>query len=271
MGIDYVIHHTCDPKAYFSTEGILERLKARDRANAVIRRYRDQGEAHRPDQIDFEILRRAADGSEVTERVNAAALIEQGEELDRWGNHCTDCPANRLGTPFGCVGYINYPISNAAEIWLLQRLPNPETSLLPYLMMDRGMKLLGYTGEHARHLRDQVGIYFENPDTLGRKYHETFMMTADQVFEMMFMVGPIQPSHAAMLLILFEGIERDNLDADDIVRLSSTTAERTPDFAIPTCKLEGDTTGDVSTRDLKAFFRALHWAYKLNVPLVLDV
>ena len=38
----------------------------------------------------------------------------------------------------------------------------------------------------------------------GRDMGE-FTMTADQVFEMLFMVGSITPSHAGILLLLFGG------------------------------------------------------------------
>jgi hypothetical protein len=47
--------------------------------------------------------------------------------------------------------------------------------------------------------------YFEERRVRGRDMGE-FTMTADQVFEMLFMVGSITPSHAGILLLLFGAI-----------------------------------------------------------------
>ena len=48
MALDYVIDYDCAPKRALGTAGILERLKARERATAIIRLYRRSGDRPLP-------------------------------------------------------------------------------------------------------------------------------------------------------------------------------------------------------------------------------
>src|SRR6185295_16978277 len=73
--------------------------------------------------------------------------------------------------------------------------------------------------------------YFEERRLAGRDMVE-FVFTANQAFEMLFLVGAIQPAHAGMLLLLFGAIPRA-IEADQIVRIMNrqiTTEEIARDF-----------------------------------------
>ena len=50
MAIDYVVDYACVPKETLGTAGILDRLKARKRANTVIQLYREGGDQRPIDQ-----------------------------------------------------------------------------------------------------------------------------------------------------------------------------------------------------------------------------
>ena len=115
MGIDYVIDWKCEPKIALSTPGILTRLKARDRAEAIIKLYRDNGDMRPPSEMGFELVRRTPDGEEETQVVIVQTLLDEIAPLDDLAYHCESCPANAARKAFGCYGSIGYPISRAAE------------------------------------------------------------------------------------------------------------------------------------------------------------
>jgi hypothetical protein len=142
MGIDYVIDYDCEPKQALTLEGLLGRLKGRDRAQAIIQFYRDQGDERSPAKIGFEMIHRSADGSEEVDLVIAQDLLDMVEELTPWESHCAHCPANRAGTPFGCIGHINYSIALDAELWLLGQLPD-NTHPLPHMLLQKAVHEMG--------------------------------------------------------------------------------------------------------------------------------
>jgi hypothetical protein len=103
--------------------------------------------------------------------------------------------------------------------------------------------------------------YFEERRVRGRDMGE-FTMTADQVFEMLFMVGSITPSHAGILLLLFGAIPR-NVEAPHIVEIMNGTLageEITRQFPfLFTLSPDDDTISE-----LKGFFLTLYTAWRLN-------
>src|SRR5512144_1634169 len=121
MGIDHVIDWDCVPKQALTTPGLLTRLKARSRAEAIIQLHRDQGDQRPPTDMGFEMVRRTPDGKETVETVMVRDLLEEAALLEPLEIHCENCPANRAKRPFGCFDAINYPISQKAELWLLKQ------------------------------------------------------------------------------------------------------------------------------------------------------
>ncbi|MCB9437585.1 MAG: hypothetical protein H6673_11435 [Anaerolineales bacterium] len=266
MGIDTIVNYPCLPKQELSTEGLLGRLKNRERARHVLEIYKEQGST---DQAGFEVVYRAADGREESKILDVQTVMQEAEILDELAPHCSGCPANLTGKPYGCVGYINYPISNNAEMWLLHQLPDATDPVL-FLMFHRSIKEFGYTGAAARQLRDQVGVFFDNPDTLARRYTQ-LDVTTDVLFEMSFQLGPIQPAHGIMLLLFFNAIPRDNIGPDVLMglmkrELDMTTFNEQFPFLQPTTAAD-----DHSIRDLKQFMWSLYVAYQLDVMVLLDI
>src|SRR5690606_32726378 len=133
-------------------------------------------------------------------------------ELDPLEHYCVGCPANAAGRPFGCMDFIQYPISVAAEIWLLKQMPPPEEPL-PWLLLRQTALEMGYTGAPTAPLR-ATGSYFEETRGFSRDLGE-FQMTTNQIFEMMFMLGHILPAHAGALLLFLNAIPRDG-EAEDL-------------------------------------------------------
>lgn len=264
MGIDYVIGYGCVPKEHLTSEGIIERLKAGKRAATLIDFYRQNNDNRPVEEMGGEFTRRSADGEEITEVIRVDDLQTQYAVLDEYAEYCQGCPANVLSDRFGCVGNINYPISQAVELWLLHRLPDP-TEALPFLLLTKAEEF-GLTGETARGLRDNVGIIFQDPDTLGREYPE-MKITTDQLFELMFLLGPIQPKRAVMILMYTGAIQRD-LEADAMMALTPAPPDAAERFPFLLRIVDGD---DASMREYKRFLLALYTAWTLDRELVLDV
>lgn len=267
MAIDYALELGCIPRQTFGTQGIIERLKAGERAASVIRLFREAGDMRPPSEMGFEMARSLPDGTEETRIVIVQEMLDVAAELEAHTGHCRGCLACLHTPAFGCNGQVNYPISSAAEAWLLDRLPGIEQPLV-WLLLREGMQANGYDGQTARSLRGSE-TYFEERRVRGRDLIE-FVISADQVFEMLFMVGAIQPAHAAILLLFFDAIPRSAIEAPDIVAMmNGTIAPDTIDTRFP-FNLREDEHDDRTIRELTAFFRTLHTAWRLGVQVAID-
>jgi|FLYN01.1.fsa_nt_gi hypothetical protein len=265
MAIDYIIDYACVPKSTLGTDGILERLKGRERAESVIQLFRKNGDNRPPAQMGFEFTRSTPDGQEETRVVVVQDLLDAAEELQPLAHYCQGCPANANNQPFGCINYIEYPISRQGEIWLLNQLPTPEEPLV-WLLLRQGIEEFGYDGSSVKALRGEGLPYFEETGVLARQMGE-FYITTNQVFEMTFTLGHIHPSHAGVLLLFFHAIRRD-MDADSIMNISQAPADARARYPFLLKPEDGD---DRTVRQLKAFLYALYVAWTLNVRLLLDV
>jgi len=266
MAIDYSIQYDCEPRRNFTSDGILDRLKLRDRAAMIIRMYRENGDERPPSEMGYEFTRSTPEGESETELMVVQDVLDQANQLDTFAHHCRGCPANRLGTPYGCSGFIQYPISGAAEAWLLNQLPLPHEAPLVWLLIKQGVEQFVYDGSTIQPLRATGVTYFEDRVPALRGLGE-FTLTADQVFEMIFGVGDIAPNHAGMLLLFFNGIER-NIEADHIMNLSPAPADADDRYPFLMRIMPDD---DRTIAELKDFFHTLYIAWRLNVSVRMDI
>jgi hypothetical protein len=164
------------------------------------------------------------------------------------------------------MGQINYPISPFAEAWLLNQLPDPPTAPLVWLLLRQGIQDFRYDGRTVQALRESGTTHFSEQRTIQRELGE-IVVNSDQVFEMTFLLGNIQPNHGGILLLFFGAITRD-LDADDIMAIGDMPLDirEQIDFLIT---ISAD--DDESTGEFKQFLYALYLAWQLNVQLLLDV
>jgi hypothetical protein len=267
MAIDYIIDYSCIPKDQLSTRGIVDRLKGEERARAVIRLFRENGDERPPSQMGFEFTRSTPEGQDETRVIVVQELLDAAAELIPYHSHCIGCPANRTNQPFGCIGFVQYPITSAGERWLLDRLPVPDDTLV-WMLLRQGVKEFKYDGAAVRRLRQSSDAYFEDQTPASRRLGE-FSIDADQVFEMIFGVGDIYPNHAAMLLMFLNAIDR-RLEADEIMKIAPPPpgVEKRHAFNIPLNeKMEVDRT----IAEFVDFLHALYIAWTLNVRLIMDV
>lgn len=264
MAIDYIIDLDCTPKRELTTGGILERLKGEERAHSIIALFRKNGDERPPSEMGFEFTRSTPDGNEETRVIIVQDLLDAAAQLKPLEHHCQGCPANLTGKRFGCVNFIQYPITLAAESWLLDRLPVPDEPLV-WLLLKQGVAEFQYDGHSVRPLRAADNIYFEEARVFVRKLGE-FTVDSNQLFEMIFAVGNINPNHAALLLLFLHAIDRD-LEAQEIMTITPAPpdAETRYPFIIRV-----DDNDDRTIAEFKLFLEALYTAWTLNVHLIVD-
>ena len=272
MAIDYIIEWDCIPKRELSADGIRERLKERARAHEVIQWFRAAGDSREPAQMGFEFSHSTPGEPGDKQLIVVQDLIDHASALDDYAEHCASCPANRNRQPFGCMGFIQYPITARAETWLLERLPAPDEPLV-WLLLKQGIQRLCYDGASVRELREADGgvdaaerAYFELPNAPVRRLGE-LRVSGDQALEMIFGVGErIIPNHAGILLLFLGAINRD-LEAQEIQEISSFVDDIRERFAF---EMTAGADADSCIQELLSFFRALYLAWKLKVSLFVD-
>ena len=264
MAIDYIIDYSCTPKETLSTAGILERLKGEERAQAIIQLFRRNGDDRSPSEMGFEFTRSTPEGQEETRVIVVQDLLDEAAELKPLEHHCEGCPANIGERPFGCMGFIQYPISQRAENWLLDQLPVPDEPLV-WMLLRQGIQEFEYDGHSVRPLRNADRTYFEEPSVRSRRLGE-FTIDANQLFEMIFGVGNIQPNHGALILLFVHAISRE-IEAHDIMNIAPAPedVEKRHPFLFHVNDSDDQTIGE-----LKQFFLALYTSWKLNISLILD-
>jgi hypothetical protein len=265
MAIDYVINYECEPKRELTTEGIIERLKGEERARAIIALFRRNGDDRPPSQMGFEFTRSTPEGDEEKRVIVVQDLLDAAADLRPLEPLCAGCPANRRDQPFGCISFIQYPISAAAERWMLDRLPVPDDTLI-WLLLKQGIQEFQYDGSSVRPLRAANDIYFEDSHADLRRLGE-FTLDANQLFEMLFAVGPIGPNHAALLMLFLGAIRRD-LEAHEIMHISPAPDDADSVYPFLIRPEPGD---DTTIEEIKGFLHALYTGWKLNVKVLLDV
>lgn len=265
MAIDYVIDYKCYPKQELTTEGILERIKGRARAEAVIKLFRDNGDNRPVPEIGFELERTTASGESETKVVMIQDLLNQSDELLAYEHYCAGCPANNTGRAFGCIGQIEYPISGKAELWLLNQLPVP-VETLPWMLLRQGLQEFKAAGEAVNSMRAEGQPFFQEKGVLVRQLGE-YIVNTNQLFEMLFLLGHIKPSYGATVLMFFNVIRR-NMDADEIMALAPSPEDVIERYPM---QLKPEDNDDASIRQFKQFLRAIYLAWVLNVRLLLDV
>lgn len=264
MAIDHIIDYDCIPKQTLTSEGILERIKGRNRAEEIIKLFRRNGDERPPSEMGFEFTRSTPEGQEETRVIVVQELLDAAAELEPLEHHCAGCPANRAGRPFGCMDFVNYPISAKAEKWLLDQLPVPDEPLV-WLLLRQGIKEFKYDGQSVVPLRESDSTYFESPQPYQRRLGE-FEIDSNQLFEMIFAVGNVNPNHAALLLLFLHAIPRE-VEADDIMRIAPAPDDVETRYPF---RLDYRDDDDETILQLKDLLRSFYVAWILDVKILLD-
>lgn len=278
MSLDTAVQLPCEPRKHFGppgvlvgTQRILELLRARGRAGAAEDLAREHGKD--PDTTSITVTENYG-GKPVQRDVTLAELRATAAPLDAQQAACDSCPANVLGSPYGCFITVHYPVPATAEAWLFERLSPPGTtgwnSCALYLD-DQGIR-----GETARTMRSRG--FFELRAPLERR-HKTGLfrsqrISTDQLFEFFVRGGEalLEPPVCAMFLFWFNSIAvhgavpgREGLDSR--LQRFERLVDGDPDQRAAETTLLLDPSSDAAAWEFAALFRALYRSWVLNVPL----
>ncbi len=279
MGADYILHHTCDTKLSLGdgdttagTAVLLAMLKAESRAATVLEMMQKDGQ--NPETASITMVVIGPDGPE-ERQVTRAELMEQAAGLADLAPHCRDCDACVLSKSFGCVGYLNYPITEAVERWIVERI-QPASTLGGSLLLG-AIADFHYDGTAMRGWR-------KRPELLElRKAPSAVVMkgvvskktvSTDQVLQTIFRLGDeLGATHCICVLLWLGCVEINGHvptteDPAPFVALveASSSAERLhlSNFDV------GPPDEDAGIRKFQQLLFAMYSAWVLRVPLLMD-
>jgi hypothetical protein len=257
MAIDHVLSFDCAPKRALGIEGLVDRLKARSRAEGVIRFAREQGDTSPVEAITFKIGIMGPNGVIEERDASVASLLQHSAPLEQHRRACAGCPANRgKREGFGCYESINYPIRASTEEWLLRRLPADLGCSAGYFF-GKALVDFDWDGSQAAQMRASGRTFFESEDEAVIDYGDDAIIGSNVVFNMLFHVGHLGAEHAKMLCLFF-GVLPHDLDPHVLVG---------PDWAR---HLQPIPTQDGPEEQMAEFLRACATTAVLGCDLLID-
>ena len=265
MAIDYVLALGCAPQRHLGIDRLMDLHRTRILARSALARVRDEGDRRAPSQIDVQLTVRKPDG-ESARGVRIQDLLDEAAPLAEVAGHCAACPA-RLPREFTCHRRIRYPIPEHVEEWLMGRLPRT-LDCTAGVLLARGLGEFGWDGAPVARLRAHGTTFFESRAPYGvrwRSGHEAstgaIEVSSDQLFQMMFLVGDLAPTHSLMLA-LFCGVIPHDTSLHDLKDPDGRTR------ALGAAEIPAHP--DPEIEQLAAFLRTLVIAARLEVPIVID-
>jgi len=270
MAIDYVLAMGCEPQKQLGVERLVGLHRTRILARTALAHMRDDGDQRSPTEIEVQLTMRKPEG-ESARGVTLQALLDESAPLDEVADHCATCPAG-FAREFACHRRIRYPIPEHVEAWLMSRLPSTLACTAGTLLA-RGLGEFGWDGAPAAKLRGAGTTYFESRAPYGVRWQAqagtseatgasgTIEISSDQLFQMMFMVGHLAPTHCLMLA-LFCGVLPHDIPLHDLKDAEGRAR------ALATADLPADPDADIE--QLAGFLRTLAIAARLDVSVLID-
>ncbi len=261
MAIDYLLGVNCEPHRELGVDRLVALNRTRILARSALAHMREDGDARAPTEIEIQLTMRTTEGDSAR-GVTLADLLEESRPLDKVAEHCGTCPA-QLPREFACHRRIRYPIPERVEAWLMSRLPTSLACTAGALLV-RGLAEFGWDGVPTAKMRAAGTTFFESRMPYGVRYESkdgNIEISSDQLFQMMFLVGNLQPTHCLMLA-LFCGVIPHDTSLHDL----KDDAGRQRALAHANVPSESDP----EIEQLAAFLRALGVAARLDVPILVD-
>jgi len=261
VGVDYVVDLPCAVKSDIPTGRLVGLIKGRSQANTILELARRDGGQSSPAEIVFGRVRQLPGGT-TYEDVSVQALLDEAAPLRDYEHYCAGCPANSRGEPFGCYGYLPYPISAATEAWLLARLPESLDGGAGQLLR-AAVRDVGYDGGRIRDMRRRGETFFERNKPAQRTWRcgwTRWTLTSDQLLQMLIGLGNLHPEHCALLALCLDIIPHDSPAeiVHDLIALRRAAAAAHVD------------AGTEAREQWGSFLKALTLAAALNVHLLID-
>jgi hypothetical protein len=239
MGIDFVLDAPCPVKDELSTAGLVQLVKCRSRAEAIIDLARREGNNKPAAELFITQILQTPDGLQEQQQISAEALLDQAAPLAGLAHECEDCAGRLAREPFTCYGSIRYPIQRRTEEWLLSLLPDNLDSTAGVLLQ-KSVADFGYDGGPFVALRSNPA-FFESPQESQRtwrgkgflgRFTTAFTLTSTQLLQMMFGVGELQPAHCQMLC-LFLGLVPHDIASEQLQNSKTYLRVAFADYDVP--------------------------------------
>jgi hypothetical protein len=261
MAIDYILAMPCEPQRKLGIERLIGLHRTRIIARAALAHARDEGELRPPAEIEVQLTTRKPEGDSAR-GVTLQDLLDESSPLDEVAGACATCPA-ALRTEFGCHRRIRYPIPERVEEWLMARMPTSLACTAGALLV-RGLGEFGWDGAPTAKLRSGGTTFFESRAPYGVRWQGedgVIEISSDQLFQMMFMVGNLAPTHCLMLA-LFCGVIPHDISLYDL----KDPEGRARALAAATLPTEPD----ADIEQLAVFMRTLAMAARHDAMIMID-
>ncbi len=278
MGADLIVHLDCDAKRAFGdgdptegTEAMIRMRKSRSQAMAVAGQL--QGAGVPLDRPVITVVVETAEGRQ-ERKVSVVDLLAESAPLQEHDGDCPDCPANLGNQPYGCLGFVPYPIGPDAELWLAGRI-QPSGTLGHKLLCD-ALRDFGYTGELIAQWRERGLLTAPEPQTvvLRKAWFAKTTVDTNQLFQALFGVGShLEPTHCALVLmwlgaLAFDGEVPTTLDPAPLQTLLSLTDME--QRRARTDLVLGEPTDNPDIKAMQLLLGYLYGAWICGVGLLVD-
>ena len=261
MSIDWLLNHDCRAKKALSPLGIFRRRQVVARFEIVSEIAKLACPKGSISALEMDVFEHDPQVGPVIRSFAAADAAELARQLENHQTECADCPANVRSVPYGCFGNVRFPISAAAEEWLIQSLPRSMSTPAGKMLAEM-MHRLGCDGRAIRWLRQYDGRYFELEKAPSRHWTGPggmFAIDTDGLYQSMFITNGtegVSPFHGVLLCYFVGGLDDSSLPG-----FMATHGDIVPrGFRVePTMEREP------STNDLKFYFLALYRAACLGL------
>ena len=274
MAIDYLLGVPCEPHRQLGVDRLVSLNRTRILARSALAHMRQDGDARSPSEIEIQLTMRTS-GGDSARGVTLQDLLDESRPLDDVVGHCTACPA-QLPRELACHRRIRYPIPEKVEAWLMARLPESLACTAGALLV-RGLAEFGWDGAPTAKLRNAAGTFFESRVPYGVRWAQdgasrampgergspdgVIEISSDQLFQMMFLVGNLAPTHCLMLALFLGVIPHDT-------SLHDLKDEAGRARALGHANVANEQDADIE--QLAAFLRALAVAARMDVPILVD-
>jgi len=258
MAIDYVLGVRCEPQQRLGVERLVALNRTRILARAALAQL---GDGRAPRDVSIE-LRTHGVGTSTDRGVTLQDLLDESAPLDAVTPACARCPAE-LPRELACHRRIRYPIGEHVEAWLMERLPRSLGCTAGALLV-RALGDFAWDGAPAAKLRAAGDTFFASRVPYGMRWQSpdgAIELSSDQLFQMMFMVGTIQPTHALMLA-LFLGVIPHDIELRTLADRDARTG------ALAAVEVPREPDADVE--QFAAFLRMLALGARLEAPIFID-
>lgn len=277
MGADYILDRSCEPKLFLGggdvmagTTRMLAMLKAKSRAEAIGHMMAQSGQD--PATASVTVVVMGPDGPQ-ERAVTVAEMSSQAAPLQALAPHCSSCSACAMAATFGCFGYMNYPLTETVERWIVARMQSADT--LGGFLLLKAIEDFGYDGRAMNSWRQREDL-MSLPNALAATVGNQRVST-DQLLQAILHVGSeLGPAHSVGVLLWLGGLKFDGQvpgpgtsgDPSALIAISSATTEPQRrailEFDI------GPPDHDDSVRGFQQLLYAMYASWVLDVPLLMD-